>query len=81
MKQEINAAWRSILRLVRFLAWYAAGVATLFYLLPKGGLFLQAQYESMGGTMKFAAVVGFFLLIAAWHVLGRRDRMREEVTG
>jgi hypothetical protein len=81
MKQEINSALRSFLRLVRFLTWYAAGLATLFFLLPKGGLFLQTQYDSLGGTMKFAAVMGFFLLIAGWHVLGRRDRMREEVTG
>lgn len=81
MKQEIIIIWHSILKLLRFLVWYAAGVAALLFAMPIGARFLQAQYEDMSGTVKFAIVAGFFIVIAVWQLLGKRDRMRAEFSG
>lgn len=79
MKQEIIVFWQSFLRLIRFLTWYVAGVAALLFAMPIGARFLQAQYEDMSGTIKFAIVAGFFVVIAAWQLLGKRDRLRAEL--
>jgi len=79
MKQEIIIVWHSIIKLLRFLLWYIAGVAALLFAMPVGARFLQAQYEDMSGTIKFAIVAGFFVVVAAWQLLSKRDRMRNEL--
>lgn len=76
MKLELKNAWHSLVKLFRFLFWYAAAVAVLFYLAPIAGLFLQGQYEAMSGVAKFAAVLGFFVVVGAWQILSQRDRLR-----
>ena len=74
MKQEIFEAAYSLWKLVRFVFWYAAGLAALFWVLPLGAKFLQARYETMDTSIKFVVVAGFFSLVAAWQYLARRER-------
>lgn len=76
MKKAFLNGWNSFVKLARFLAWYGIAVAALFYLLPMAGLFVQTQYDALNGAVKFAAVIGFFLVIGAWQVLSLRDRLR-----
>jgi hypothetical protein len=75
MKYEFKHAWYSLLRLFKFLFWYGAAVAAMFLLLPVAGAFLQEQYEALSGTARMAAVAGFFLVVAVWHLAGRRKEM------
>ena len=77
MKFELKQAWFSFLKLFKFLFWYGVAVAAMFLLLPMAGSFVQEQYEALSGTARMVAVAGFFLVIASWHVLGKRKRMRK----
>ena len=77
MKNELKNAWISLVQLFRFLAWYGLALAALFYLLPLAGLFLEDQYENLSNAVKFFAVIGFFLVVVIWQLLGRRDRLRD----
>lgn len=81
MKLELINAWHSFLKLFKFLFWYGAVVAVLFYLAPMVGLFLEGQYEAMSSTAKFISVLGFFIVIAAWQIISQRDRLREAFQG
>lgn len=74
MKQEILGAVLSLWKLIRFIFWYAAGLAALFWVLPVGAKLLQARYETMDGGVKVIIVVAFFAAIAAWQFLARRER-------
>ena len=76
MKHSLKESWRSFLRLVRFLAWYAAFVALMFILLPAAGVVLEENYEALDATARFGAVLSFFVVIAAWQVLSMHDRRR-----
>lgn len=76
MKNERVTMAHSVGRLFRFLLWYGAIVALLFYLLPIAGVFLEGQYEAMSGLAKFVSVLGLFTVFAAWQVLSQRDRLR-----
>lgn len=76
MKNERITMAHSVARLFRFLLWYGAIVALLFYLLPIAGVFLEDQYEAMSGLAKFVSVLGLFTVFAAWQVLSQRDRLR-----
>lgn len=78
MKLELVCAWRNLLKLFRFLLLYAGGVALLFYLLPIVFANLEGQYDALSGTARFAAVTGFFLVIAVWQIIGKRDRLRRQ---
>ena len=79
MKASTKNEWRNVSRLVRFLFWYAIAVAVLFVVMPAAASFLEAQYESLSGTLRIAMVSGFFAVIAVWQVLRQRDRMRAEL--
>lgn len=74
MKQEILGAVYSLWKLIRFLFWYAAGLAALFWALPLGAKLLQARYETMDVSAKVIIVAGFFAVIAAWQFLARSQR-------
>ena len=74
MKQEFFEAVSSLWKLLRFLFWYAAGLAALFWVLPLGAKLLQARYETMDASFKIIAEAGFFSLVAAWQYLARRQR-------
>jgi hypothetical protein len=76
MKSLIDEGWNSLLRLLRFLLWYGTAVAVVLYVLPMAGAFLESQYESLSSSARFIAVIGFFAVVAAWQVIGRRDRLR-----
>lgn len=67
----------SLIKLLRFLAWYGIAIATLFYLLPVAGLMLEMQYDALSSTAKFFSVIGVFVVLAIWQVLSWRDRMRK----
>ena len=74
MKQELLGAVHSLWKLIRFLFWYVAGLAMLFWALPLGARLLQARYETMDAGAKVIIVAGFFAVIAAWQFLARRER-------
>ena len=77
MKLELVCAWRNFLKLLRFLALYAGGVALLLYLMPRGALLLQAQYESLSGPVKFGVLAVFILAIVLWQLAGHRRADKE----
>jgi positive regulator of sigma E activity len=81
MNGAIVNAWASLLRLARFLFWYAVAVAALFYLLPMVGLFLESRYDALSSAAKFFAVIGFFSVVAAWQAVAVRDRWRQALAG
>lgn len=81
MKRAFINGWRSFLKLLRFLVWYAIAVAALFLVLPMAGLFVEDQYETMSSSAKFFSVVGFFIAIVAWQVISIRDRRRKLIQG
>ena len=78
MKPQWNCAWYSTMKLARFMALYGGVVATVLYLLPFAGSFLEAQYMALSGTVRLAAVAGFLLVIAVWQALVARDHLRRE---
>ena len=65
----------SLLKLLRFLAWYGVAVVTLFYVLPVVGLMIEVQYDTLSGTAKFFSIIGVFAVIATWQVITLRDRL------
>ena len=67
----------SLLKLLRFLAWYGIVVVTLFYLLPVAGLMVEVQYEALSSTAKFFSVIGIFVVLAVWQGISLRDRLRK----
>lgn len=67
----------SLLKLLRFLAWYGIAVVTLFYMLPVAGLMVEVQYDALSSTAKFFSVIGFFMVLAIWQTLSLRDRLRK----
>jgi positive regulator of sigma E activity len=66
----------SLLKLLRFLAWYGVAVVTLFYLLPLAGLMIEAHFHTLSSSARFFSVIGVFVVIAIWQVLDLRDRWR-----
>jgi hypothetical protein len=66
----------SLLRLLRFLAWYGVAVVALFYVLPVAGLMIEVQYDMLSSTARFFSVIGVFAVIAIWQVIALRDRLR-----
>ena len=77
MKFELINAWHSFLKLLRFLFWYGAAVALLFYLAPVAGRFVQGQYEALNGSVRFLSILGFFAVVAVWQILGQWERFRD----
>ena len=76
MKKTLVESWNGMMKLVRFLTWYGAAVAAIFYLLPITGRFLEVQYEALNSSTRFFSVIGFFAVVGTWHVLNTRDRWR-----
>ena len=76
MKDSLFNVWNSLLKLFRFLAWYGIVVVMIFYLLPIVGLVVEMQYDMLSSAAKFFAVIGFFLVAGAWHIMSVRDRLR-----
>jgi hypothetical protein len=66
----------SLLKLLKFLAWYGIAVVTLFYLLPLAGLMAEVQYDALSSSAKFFSVIGIFLVLAIWQGISLRDRLR-----
>jgi hypothetical protein len=79
MKHAIKDAWYSLVRLFRFIAWYAIVVTLVFYLLPIVGLFLEEQYDAMSSSVKFFSVIGFFVVVAIWQITGHKYRIRSSM--
>ena len=77
MRQIIHGTGSSIARLLRFVFWYAVIVGTAIHVLPLLGLLLEDRYEAMNSSTKFLSVMGFLVVVAAWHIVSRRDRQRE----
>ena len=79
MRFAIKDAFQSLTRLFRFIAWYAVAVMAVFYLLPFLAHFLEGYFDAMSRSVKFFAVIGFFAIVAVWHIADRRDRIRSSV--
>ena len=82
MKFRMIEAWRSLLKLMRFIIWYVIAVAAVFYALPIAGLFLEGKYDVMSDSAKLFSVLGFFAVVAVWQIASRYGRrhpsMQEE---
>jgi hypothetical protein len=76
MKKSLMEGWQGFLKLLRFLIGYGVFVAVVFYLLPIAGHLLEARYETLSSTTRFFSVIGFFAVVAGWHVMNTRDRWR-----
>ena len=79
MKNSMIESWYSFLKLARFLAWYGVAIVTFFYLLPIAGTVVEGQYDLMSSSAKFFAVIGFFIVVGAWHIISTRDRLRASI--
>ena len=79
MKNAIKDVLDSLLRLFRFIAWYALVLVVVFYLLPPLALFLEGRFDTLSSSLKFFSVIGFFIVVGAWQILDRRDRNRSSV--
>ena len=73
MKNIIVNAWINFLKLFRFLVWYTIGIAAVFYLLPRLGIFIEGKYDALASSVKFFSVIGFFAIIAIWHLTAQKD--------
>ena len=62
----------SLIRLLRFLFWYAMAVVTALFILPRAALLIESYYETMGSVLRLAIVVGFVTAVAAWHLIRTR---------
>lgn len=80
MRKSMIESWYSFLKLARFLTWYAVAVVTFFYLLPIVGVVAENQYDLMSSAAKFFAIIGFFVVVSAWHIISTRDRWRTSVS-
>jgi len=67
---------RSVLKLLRFLAWYAVIVAFAIYLLPLAGQWLQKEYDSMSLATRAFSVMGIFAVAAAGQLVSMRGRWK-----
>jgi cytochrome c biogenesis protein CcdA len=74
MKRTRNEGWESVARLVRFVFWYALGLATIFYLLPLAGRLFEAYYDAMSSLAKLLTLGGFLALVALCHGRSQRDQ-------
>jgi len=79
MKYAIKDALDSLFRLFRFVAWYVVAMAAVFYVLPILALFLEGRFDALSSSIKFFSVIGFFVIVAAWQIVDRRDRIRSSV--
>jgi hypothetical protein len=76
MKNGIIDAWKSFLKLLRFLVWYVIAVAAVIYVLPIAGLFLEDRYDAMTHSVKLFFIFGFFAVIAFWQLLTWKSRQK-----
>ena len=68
---------KSLLRLLRFLFWYAVVVVALVYLLPSAAKWIQAEYEAMSVGARAASVTVFLVSAALWQLAGTLGRRRQ----
>jgi hypothetical protein len=76
MKNGIIDAWKSFLKLLRFLVWYVLAVAAVIYVLPIVGIFLEDRYDAMTNSVKLFSILGFFAAIALWQLLTLKGRLK-----
>jgi hypothetical protein len=81
MNNSSENAWISFLKLLRFVALYTIGIAAVFYLLPRLGIFIEGKYDALTSSVKFFSVIGFFAVIAVWHLTSLKDRLQGPVDG
>jgi len=79
MKNAIKDGLDSLLRLFRFIAWYAVVLVAVFYFLPLLAMFLEGRFDALSSSLKFFSVIGFIIVVGAWQIADRRDRIRSSV--
>ena len=67
---------KSLLKLLRFLLWYAIAVTAVLYLLPMAAQMLEDRYEAMSSAVRLLSVLGFFAAVGVWQVMRIRKRMK-----
>jgi hypothetical protein len=72
MNGSLIEGWRSLLKLVKFLFWYAFAMVALIYALPWLGRELERFYDAMSSTSRLFSIAAFFIVIIAWQVIGWR---------
>jgi hypothetical protein len=73
MKYSVIETSRSLLRLIRFLFWYALGVAAVFKVLPTVAVYLQGQYDALIPVARYSLLAALTVLTVAW-LAARRFR-------
>ncbi len=74
MKNVIVNASKNFLKLCRFVLWYTIGIGVVFYLLPVLGIFIEGKYDALTNFVKIFLAIGFFAVIAIWHLFALQDR-------
>ncbi len=78
MSYTVLEVGRSLFRLLRFIFWYALGLAVVLYALPQVALLLQAEYESLGIAVRISVLAASGTLIAAGLIKAFRLRNLSE---
>ena len=74
MKQELVEGFNSLVRLARFVAWYAIALGVLFYAAPAAASWLEGAYESMSLLARFSAVLVFIGAVGLWQYISMQRR-------
>jgi uncharacterized membrane protein len=75
---------KSVLRLLRFLFWYAVVVVALVYLLPFAGEWVQGEYEAMSVGARATSVAVVLVGVTVWQLAGmfvRRKHLSDSPLG
>ena len=67
---------KSLLKLFRFLLWYAIAVAAVLYLLPMAAQMLEDRYEAMSSAIRLLSVLGFFAAVGVWQLMSIGKRRK-----
>lgn len=77
MNKAARDGRQSLLKLLRFLLWYAAAMAAVFYLLPWAGSVLEHQYDALSSNARLSVIALFFVAVAGWQFLSWLNHPRK----
>ena len=76
MNKRFSVIRRSASRLFGLLACYGIIVFFVFSSIPAAAESFQADHQALSGSARLAAIAGFLVVVTAWQVLDKRDRLR-----
>jgi len=78
MNRSLIEGWKSLLKLVKFLFWYAFALAAFLYALPWLGRELEHYYDAMSSRARLLAITAFFVVIIARQFISWRTRTQAD---